>query len=85
MKITIALLAVLLFAVSLWFVFDHMSLVQKNDALQTSVAKMQSGNAQQASMIKTMLSCVNEAERAYQKDKTHVSVSSCIKARMNLN
>jgi uncharacterized protein YxeA len=84
MKIAIVILSVLLVVVGGAFAYDHMSLAKKNEEMAATMSKMQSAGRKQADAIKIMLTCVNEAERAYKDNKTHLSVSACIKARMSL-
>ncbi len=84
MKITIALLTLLLIGVSVWFFIDHTALTKKNDAQVVTITKMQSGNANQATIIKNILSCANTTENTYNKTKTYVSVSACIKSKLNI-
>lgn len=79
MKTTIALLVVLLLAVSGLFFYDHMTLTKKNDALSASMLSMQSAAAKQTATIRSILSCVNATESTYLNTKKYVSTITCIK------
>lgn len=84
MKITIAVLAVLLIGVSGWSYYDHTNLTKKNDNQTVTITKMQSASAKQATTIKALLSCANSTEKSYQQTKQYSSVISCIKTRLGI-
>lgn len=84
MKITIAVLVVLLIGVSGWFYYDHSTLIKKSDMQTVAITKLQSANAKQTSTLKTVLGCVNATETNYQKTKNYVSVLSCVKTKLNI-
>lgn len=84
MKITIAVLVVLLISVSGWAVYDRISLSKKIDNQSLSISKLQSANSKQAGIIKSILACSNATESTYNKTGKYISVSACIKSKLSI-
>lgn len=84
MKITIAVLVVLLIGVSGWAVYDHLSLSKKIDSQSLTITKFQAANSKQAGIIKNILACSNATESTYNKTSKYVSVSACIKSKLSI-